>query len=237
MVDTSSNRLRRSSLRAISERVRSISSTVRRVGARFCSVLAGGRFGGPHVMAESGDNLRFVFEEQRAVQAAALLMRSAGGRMNYTKLLKLLYLADRRSLLETGQPITGSSFVSMAAGPVLSEVYECIKSEPDHGWWDRHIRTEEYNVHLVEDPGDDQLSDYDVGVLTELAEKYKGASYSHMIDVVHALPEWRDPQPNKVRSLPAADVLRAAGEDEETIAEHAQNSSYHAAVRRILFSS
>ena len=35
------------------------------------------------------------FNEVKATQAAARLLRNRGGRMKYLKLIKLLYLADR----------------------------------------------------------------------------------------------------------------------------------------------
>lgn len=183
------------------------------------------------------DSLRFRFEERRAVQACAVLLRKAGGRDNYTKVLKELYLADRQSLLETGCTITGSTFVNMANGPVLSEVYECIKDDSADGFWDLHIRTEGYEIELLEDPGDDALSDYDVSLLTGLAQEHAGRDYSAMITLVHRLPEWKSPKPNKVASLPVADVLRAAGEDEATIDQQAQRVAYLAEVDASIHSS
>jgi uncharacterized phage-associated protein len=191
------------------------------------------------MLLEAGGELRFRFDERRAVQAAAVLLREAGGTENYTSILKELYLADRQSLIETGQPITGSTFVSMANGPVLSEVYNCIKGEVEvaDSLWDHCIRTQGYNVELVEDPGDDQLSDYDVGVLTDLAKKYKRVSYTHLIDVVHGLPEWKHPKPAKVAPLPAADILRAVGENDEAISDRAKRAKYLAAVDRLIHSS
>jgi uncharacterized phage-associated protein len=43
------------------------------------------------------------------------------------KLLKLMYLADRKSLLETGVPITGDSISALDKGPVLSQTYNRLK--------------------------------------------------------------------------------------------------------------
>jgi len=45
------------------------------------------------------------FQHERATQAAARLLQRRGGRMSYMKLLKLLYLADRKALLSVGRPI------------------------------------------------------------------------------------------------------------------------------------
>lgn len=39
------------------------------------------------------------FDEAKATQVAAAILRMRGGRMHYIKLIKLLYLVDRESLL------------------------------------------------------------------------------------------------------------------------------------------
>lgn len=175
--------------------------------------------------------LAFKFDELRTVQACAILMKPTVGPENYTKLLKLLYLADRRSILETGGPITGSSMVSMANGPVLSEVYDCIKGEPSGSIWDAHIaRIGHYNVALLKNPGDSELSDYDVMVLQGLAEKHRRDNYSRMITIVHGLPEWRHPKPAKVATLRPTDILLAEGESPEVISAIAKQAAYHQAV-------
>ncbi|MCL2726679.1 MAG: Panacea domain-containing protein [Polyangiaceae bacterium] len=178
------------------------------------------------------DELR-SFDELRSVQACAVLLRKAGGASNYTRILKLLYLADRRSLQETGQPITGAHFVNMPLGPVLSEVYECIKEDSTGGLWDQYIVTKGRDIHLIKDPGDGELSDFDVDVLTDLAEQYAQASYSTMINVVHKLPEWTDPSPKKVAPLYMVDVLLALGDDEETIVAHAITSAHVDGVKKL----
>ncbi|MGE0134681.1 MAG: hypothetical protein AB7L91_10365 [Dehalococcoidia bacterium] len=53
--------------------------------------------------------MQFVFDERRAAQAAAQLLELRGGRMPYMKLIKLLYWADRESLIETGTPSRATS--------------------------------------------------------------------------------------------------------------------------------
>lgn len=158
------------------------------------------------------DDLKFVFDERRAVQACAVLMaHRPDHRENYTKILKLLYLADREALLESGRTITGATYVCMTHGPVLSEVYDCITDIPSpDSIWDTHIVKEGFDIRIVKDPSDDDLSEYEVDVLSRLAEKYASATFGRMIDIVHELPEWHDPKPNKVRPLPAERILRAS---------------------------
>ncbi|MGH7718763.1 MAG: hypothetical protein ACREON_07970 [Gemmatimonadaceae bacterium] len=46
------------------------------------------------------------YREDKTTQAAARLIEREGGEINVMKLVKLLYLAERRALLEWGRPIT-----------------------------------------------------------------------------------------------------------------------------------
>lgn len=162
--------------------------------------------------------MRFTFDERRAVQAAAVLLRLSWMRQNYTWLLKVLYLADREALRQVGAPIAGASFCNMKNGPLASDVYHCIKQDSAHQVWADHIRKEGYDVVLVKDPGDEELSDFDVKLLTELFDRYKAYSYSRMIDVVHGLKEWEDPGATSTVLAPET-ILRGAGATDAEITD------------------
>lgn len=146
--------------------------------------------------------------------------------INYTKLLKVLYLADRKALIETGCPITGDRIVNMNNGPVLSEVYDCIKhlSGKPHSAWGQHFHKEGYSVRLVADPGDSELSDYDVDLLTALAAKYRSHSFGQMVNIVHKLKEWHAPEDGGADPVDYEDVLRAEGLSDERIAEYTEQN-------------
>ena len=77
------------------------------------------------------------FNEAKATQAAACLLKLRGGQMSYLKLVKLLYLADREALLRWDRPITTDRYVSMDNGPVLSRVLNLINGsyESTTGIW------------------------------------------------------------------------------------------------------
>jgi uncharacterized phage-associated protein len=163
--------------------------------------------------------MQFRFQPLRAAQVAGVLVRRAGGRLNYTKLLKLMHLADRKSLLETGEPITGDSVVNMKNGPVLSNVYRCINNEaPQCETWQACFRKEEYDlVWTGTDPGNSELSEYDIEILEALHKQYASYTYSRMIDVAHRLPEWVDPAPANRTSVSPEAILRAQGASPEKI--------------------
>lgn len=64
---------------------------------------------------------RTLFNEKRTTQAAAFFLFKAGGKLPVLKLMKLLYLAERESYRQYGEPISGDNLVSMPHGPVLSQ--------------------------------------------------------------------------------------------------------------------
>jgi uncharacterized phage-associated protein len=59
------------------------------------------------------------FNEQRAAEAAARILKLRGGRMSCLKLIKLLYFVDREALLRWGRPVTTDRYISMDDGPVV----------------------------------------------------------------------------------------------------------------------
>ena len=58
-----------------------------------------------------------AYSEKRAAQSAAFFISRARGTIEISKLMKLMYLAERESLARYGEPITGDVLVSMKQGP------------------------------------------------------------------------------------------------------------------------
>lgn len=55
------------------------------------------------------------FDVAKAIQAAGVILSLAPGRrMSHTKLITIMYIAERESLKETGNMITGDRMVVMA---------------------------------------------------------------------------------------------------------------------------
>src|SRR3954451_19324827 len=112
--------------------------------------------------------MHFRFHFERTLQASAHLLRLDGKRMGYLRLLKLLYIADREWLAETGDSITGDRALAMKNGPGLSPVYDLIRGDAaQSGQWDDFIHKDGYTVALVKDPGRGDLSK---GIIDKLSE-------------------------------------------------------------------
>jgi uncharacterized phage-associated protein len=106
------------------------------------------------------------FNEKKATQVAAQLLRLRGGRMSYMKLIKLMYLADREALLRWGRPISTDRYVSMDKGPVLSRVLDLATDGDDPSrpaiWSEQIGEPVSYAVELKADPGNDELSEAEI---------------------------------------------------------------------------
>lgn len=143
--------------------------------------------------------ITFNFNEAKTTQAAALFLKKSGSKMNYMKLIKLLYLADREALALWERPITGDSYVSMARGPVLSNVLDKINSgKTPHveSYWHKHISSPvSYSVSLLkQEPEFDELSKRERELITKLFKKYDKFDQWQMVEICHKmLPEWQHP--------------------------------------------
>jgi uncharacterized phage-associated protein len=152
------------------------------------------------------------FNEVKATQAAVRLLTRRGGRMSYMKLIKLLYLADREALGKWGRPITTDRYVSMDRGPVLSHVLARINegSAPnDPSFWAEHItHSGDYCVSVGKNPGDGKLSEAEDKVLDEIFEKFGSMTRWDLVEYVHTLPEWRNPNGSAL-PIEYRDILKA----------------------------
>ena len=164
---------------------------------------------------------RIRFNERKATQAAAHLLRLRGGRMSYMKLIKLLYLADREALLRWGRTISTDRYVSMDRGPVLSRVLDLATDGEDPGmpsiWASSITEPSNYEVELRGDADDDELSEAEVQLLDQVFAKHGKMSRWELVKFTHTLPEWIDPRGSAI-AISYRDILKAGGKSDLEIA-------------------
>ena len=156
--------------------------------------------------------MRFAFDEHRAAQAASILLERAGGSMDYLKLVKLLYLADRAALIEKEAPITRDHYASMKHGPTPCQVLELILQErpAEDSIWHRYVKRQYFEVSLCGRAESNQLSEFDVAMLNDVYETFGKLRPSQVVCQTQALPEWQDPGDSSTPIDPV-DILRYAG--------------------------
>ena len=186
--------------------------------------------------------MKFVFDERKAAQAAAHLLHRHGGSMPYIKLIKLLYLADRRAFIETGHPITGDRLVSMKNGPVLSNVLDLIRHTGgrDHSVWHEYVSDADARYAVTATcPSelaevDDELSEYERGLLDAIFLEHGGANEWDLVNYTHTLPEWTDPKQSSAPIDPRA-ILKSEGFTKKEIARvESEVTAFHDLHKRYL---
>jgi uncharacterized phage-associated protein len=163
--------------------------------------------------------MKFPFNPLKAAQAAAYLVRLHGGQMDGYALIKILYLADRKSLAERGRPITGDAMVSMPLGPVLSRIYDEVKSpaEIQNQFWKDYLAERDGNqVSLRQrDFSTTELSQYEREALEAVYQEYHHLSFGDLKELTHSLPEYTDPQGSSLPIDPVVILKEMGWSDEE----------------------
>lgn len=179
------------------------------------------------------ESVSFKFSRQKSLQAVAFLLKQKHNTQtdNYMRLLKLLYIADRESLQETGHPITGDRFIAMEKGPTLSHLLNLARQRAyDSSEWDKYIELNGYEITLTQDPGNDKLCRYEVDKLKDIWQRYQGCGEFDVAEITEEFPEWiqnKPEPPQKVNNIALIDVLEALGRQDwfEAIAEDAQDEA------------
>lgn len=163
-----------------------------------------------------------AFNQPKTAQMAAwLLSKCWEQQAEILKLMKLLYLAERTSLLNFGAPMTGDRLVSMPHGPVLSTTYDVIQGgtcSTEQGW-DYWIAARAGRVialnpdRNVDRNALDQLSDADIGILQEVWDIYGRMSAWQLREFTHNnCPEWDDPNGSS-KSISLEHFFLSVGKD------------------------
>jgi hypothetical protein len=161
---------------------------------------------------------------EKLVQAVGYLLKKYNYRLNYTKLIKELYLADKDSLRAINQTITGDVYVSMKNGPVLSGLYNLIKGQYQDPnaqmFWDSRFSTDGRDLVAVADRiPEGKLSYFEKQTLDAIDDQFHAKNYGQMIDYVHdpaVCPEWEDPGLSSI-PIKMKDLLAGIGRTQEEI--------------------
>ena len=179
--------------------------------------------------------MKFVFDERKAAQAAAHLLQCHGDPMPYIKLIKLLYLADRRAFVETGHPVTGDRLVSMKNGPVLSTILDLIRQTGGrgHSVWHEYVSDPDPRYAVTAtcprelDGEDDELSEYERALLDAVFLEFGGTDEWDLVDYTHTLPEWTDPQGSSA-AIDLKRILKSEGfTKKEVAAVESEVTAFH----------
>lgn len=157
--------------------------------------------------------MQFYFDEQRAAQAAAWLLRRNGEPMPALKLVALLYLVDRNRFIETTYPLTGDDFVAAEDGPTLRTLRQLASGAPCSAGdeWKRYVQpTAERQWTCTSQDDCGALSQRDIELLDDVIERHRTTTYDDLCTFTRRFPEWQPPEHAQDPVDPAI-ILRHAG--------------------------
>lgn len=163
---------------------------------------------------------------KKIVQAVNFILKKNKGSINYTKLIKLLYIADKEFLRKYDMTISGDFYCSLDNGPILSTVYDLIKGTGnvhDQLYWDSFFCKDGYDLILVHENKlpTDKLSKAEIEFLQETDNKFRKYSFDQMIEYTHKkelFPEvkWEEAKASSI-PLSVDDILKSLGRSDTEI--------------------
>lgn len=136
------------------------------------------------------------FKERKTTQVAALLAQNCGGEIDLYKLVKLIYLIDRKALKRWGRSVTFDRPFNIPLGPTPSETY-ALAHAPLHGeHWPKSFSALQLGriIKLLTPHTEiDELSQAEIDLVQDIFREFGRKSFGELKSYVHALPEFRDP--------------------------------------------
>lgn len=178
-----------------------------------------------------------AFSERRATQIASwFLSLTTNKEMREIRLVKFMYMVDRRAIEMWGLPLTWDRFSSLPHGPVQSSVLnlanQTVPTYDGTNYWRTHVRLEKRRnwcgkqipwCVLVDNPGDETLSEEAISLIDGIYHEFRDRD---IVKIVHDLPEHTDPGDSSL-PIELEDLLRKIGsEDPEGDAKEIESLAY-----------
>jgi uncharacterized phage-associated protein len=162
------------------------------------------------------------FRSRKAAQICAFFALHGGGLIEKLKLIKLVYLSERRFLGENHRPMLFDELFSLPHGPICSSTLNGIDGEiHGHIWDDFLARNGNEIVALKKFTRDDfdEISDVEIDTLEEVWTKFGHMTASQLRNYSHDhCPEYTETTgriPISYREV--LEALGASGEEAESV--------------------
>ena len=156
------------------------------------------------------------YNEEKATQVAALLLKQSNCSMDLLKFVKIVYNIEREALKRWSFPITYDSIYSMPEGQVLSETYDNTKPHNRRIYWDEYIDRKQDVVSLKKSCPTGQLNRAEISLIKEIYNRDKDKSPLQLRNEHHNYPEWVNPGNSRIPT-DYIQLLRILGKTPEQI--------------------
>ena len=122
--------------------------------------------------------IKFKYKPETTIETSALFLQIHNNPMEYSRLLSLLYMADRMTLNEINDSITGDKYFMLNHNPILDTVRTYIilnnsyKHDPKILWYQYISCSCHRFLRLLKDPGIGNLCDVETDIIHKVYKSY-----------------------------------------------------------------
>jgi len=159
------------------------------------------------------------FRSEKAAQICAYFATQSGGTIEKLKLIKLVYLSERKFLSEYHHPMLFDEYYSLPHGPICSSTLNGINGIIHESLWDKYIARDGnivVAVKSVERDDLDYISDAEMEVLHGIWNKFSGLTASQIRNYTHEhCPEYTETDKARI-PISYRQIFEAIGENDAT---------------------
>jgi len=136
-------------------------------------------------------------DHRKAIQAINFFARKEGGKIDKLKVIKLIWLADRRHLRKYGRPIINDTYYAMEYGPVGSSIkdftsFNMLTKNTETDYLSKYLKQNNNNkIESINEPNMDVFSDSDINTLETVYNEYGKLNGFKLVEISHEYPEWK----------------------------------------------
>jgi len=170
--------------------------------------------------------VNFRNEAKKSTQAVARLIEKSGGPIDYLRVAKLIYLADRESIVTRGVPIVGGHYLSMQRGPTISEIMNFVSRSKVAPCWKETISPRHgHELRLLVVPEYVSLSESELKILDETVKAHLGRTTDELVEWCHEnCPEYEEVPPGRRKPILVEEILTAANKSAKQIRKIVQEA-------------
>lgn len=124
-------------------------------------------------------------DARKTTQVVARLIQKSGEPLDYLRMIKLVYLAERESLLKRGIPIVGGQYFSMNKGPAISELMDFVQTRNAPGWKELISPRMGNDLKLKASPTFESLSAREVEILDSTMAAHATKTTEELVEWCH----------------------------------------------------
>jgi hypothetical protein len=169
--------------------------------------------------------MNFPVNKKKATQAAARIIEKSGGPIDYLRLMKLVYLSDRESILRRGIPIVGGHYFSMRKGPTIGEVMDFVNQRNAEQWAETISPLFGYEIRLQTCPKSESLSKSEMEILDLTVAQHACRTTDELVKWCHDnCEEYENVAPTRRKPIEVEAILQAGGKSPKTIQKVLENA-------------